>query len=159
VTSRIIVDRVLLEQPDGEQAIRALIGTGPGADVRIGSRLGASMWIIDGAEVVIGPLTGSGGDAAYIHSPQVAVALCQLFELLWKESVTMCRPSPHERLTPTQWRILQLLALGFDDPTLARITGTTVKTVRTHITAVLTALGAPTRFAAGAAAATRGWLS
>jgi DNA-binding CsgD family transcriptional regulator len=151
--SRIICDRALLEEPGGDLAIRSLTHD---ADVRIGRRLNASMRIVDGEHLVVGPLPAA---AAYIRSPQVAAALRQLFDLLWEESVPVRRSHPPDRLTPSQWRILQLLAIGLDDPALARVTGTTVKTVRTHVTAVLSALGTATRFAAGAEAVARGWLS
>jgi DNA-binding NarL/FixJ family response regulator len=44
------------------------------------------------------------------------------------------------------------------DEAIARALGTSVRTVRRHITALLEMLGVNSRFAAGAAAAKRGWI-
>lgn len=66
---------------------------------------------------------------------------------------------PPGGLTTAQWRIFRLVAVGLDDAAIARATGTAIKIVRAPIAAILMALEAPTRFAAGAKASARGWLA
>ena len=61
-------------------------------------------------------------------------------------------------LTAAQYDVLRQLAAGHTDEAIARSLGTSVRTVRRHIGATLDALGINTRFAAGAAAAKRGWI-
>ena len=60
--------------------------------------------------------------------------------------------------SPLQHRILLLLADGRRDQAVAASTGTSTRTVRRHIAALLRLLEADTRFAAAVEATRRGWL-
>jgi DNA-binding NarL/FixJ family response regulator len=106
-----------------------------------------------------GPAADGGAGGAYFRSSAIARAASGLFEVLWSgpsvASPTVVRPV---ELTAAQWRILRLMAAGMSDGALAAAADSTVKTVRSHIAAILLVLGVPTRFAAGVEAARRGWL-
>ncbi|MEV0073573.1 LuxR C-terminal-related transcriptional regulator [Amycolatopsis sp. NPDC050768] len=54
--------------------------------------------------------------------------------------------------------MLSLLAAGLTDEAIARSTGTGERTVRRHVCAILEILRVESRFAAGVAAAKRGWV-
>jgi DNA-binding NarL/FixJ family response regulator len=55
--------------------------------------------------------------------------------------------------------ILELMAEGLPDAIIATRAGVSLSTARRHIAAIVTRLVASTRFAAGAAARRRGWIS
>jgi DNA-binding CsgD family transcriptional regulator len=110
------------------------------------------------------PLTPSGATAALlIRAPVVLAALHDYFDLLWDRATPLTAPRPAgprtDRLPPAQQRILELMAEGLPDAAIARRAGISVTTVRRHITAIMHRLGADSRFAAGAAAHRRGWIT
>ena len=153
---RTICARRVVEEPGGDLAVQSLARD---SQVRVGGCLDVSMWIVDGKHVIFGPMLPGFSDAAYIRSPHIAGALHHIFCMLWEKSVPVLPSKPPGGLTKAQWRVLRLLAVGLDDIAAARVTGTTVKTVRAHVAALMVALDAPTRIAAGAEAAARGWLT
>ena len=147
-----ICARRLVEQPDGDLVICDLARK---SQIRLCDRLEATAWIMGSEQVLLGP---DGINDQHVASRHVAGALARIFEALWEDAVPVsCGDRPQE-LTKAQWRVLRLLALGLDDLAMAQVTGTTVRTVRSHVVAVLAALDAPTRLAAGVGAAARGWL-
>jgi DNA-binding CsgD family transcriptional regulator len=159
VPHRMVVDRRVTHNPRGEQAVLALRQH---VAVRLAAGVTACLRVIDGQHVLVWPLRdGYAGDigtgATYVDSPATAAAIGGLFEVLWSGASAAARTTRPEELTAAQWRILRLMATGMSDAALAAATGATVKTVRSHITAILRALAVPTRFAAGAEAARKGW--
>jgi DNA-binding CsgD family transcriptional regulator/sugar-specific transcriptional regulator TrmB len=89
-------------------------------------------------------------------------ALVALFEAVWARAVPFVgdpdvtlRPELDERAM----RILVLMSGGLKDDTIARVLGTSRRTVQKHVSAVMAALGARTRFQAAVLAADRGWLA
>jgi DNA-binding CsgD family transcriptional regulator len=167
VSHRVIVDRSAAHTVPGEQLVAALRRH---AEVRLATGVTACLRVADGEDVLVWPLRsgyddgldgvadGRGLGATYIRSPAVAAAARGLFELLWSggsDALPSARPT---ELTAAQWRILRLMTTGTTDAALAAAAGATVKTVRSHITAILLVLGVSTRFAAGVEAARRGWL-
>lgn len=154
VRHRIICDRAVLESPPGDVLVDSWRQR---ADIRLGRDIPAALRLVDGEHVLVQP-PAEHAPAAYIRSARVAGALRQFFELSWRDATPWSVGSRPAEITPSQWRVLRLISLGLDDDTLARVTGTTVKTVRAHVAGLLRVLNAPTRFAAGAEAAARGWL-
>jgi DNA-binding CsgD family transcriptional regulator len=55
--------------------------------------------------------------------------------------------------------ILRLMAAGLTDEAIASRLGISARSARRHIAAIMDALGAVSRFQAGAEAARRGWLT
>jgi len=126
---------------------------------KVESRITFAAWIdariADGTKALIA-LPGNAGPALLIRSPAVAALLRRWFELLWNHSVPV---GPAVPLTgPYRQRILALLAAGHRDAEVARATGTSIRTVRRHIAAIMEELGVSSRFEAGIAAQQRGWL-
>ncbi|GLZ34812.1 hypothetical protein Lesp02_69990 [Lentzea sp. NBRC 105346] len=77
----------------------------------------------------------------------LAAGMAELFGQLWDRATA-----------PLRDQILELMAAGLDDAAVASATGRSIRTVRAHIAAIMTELGADTRLAAGVEAARRGWL-
>jgi DNA-binding CsgD family transcriptional regulator len=130
---------------------------GPHA-VRVRSGIGGVVRIVDAQTVLLGPVHAAGKDAALIHSSVLAAGLRGAFNLLWGTAEPIGSTRAPAALTPTQWRVLRLLAADADDARIAAATQTTVATVRTHVAAICRALGATSRLQAGARAAEWGWL-
>ncbi|MER6915371.1 helix-turn-helix transcriptional regulator [Streptomyces sp. NPDC000594] len=135
-----------------------------GAEVRTAAVLPPRMVIYDRKTAILplDPETTRAG-AMLLHSTGVVSALCDLFEQVWKAAAPInsesgCAAKQEEELTPQEAAILQLLADGYTDDTIARKLGVSVRTSR-RITAKLTAqLGAKSRFQAGVLATARGWV-
>ena len=67
------------------------------------------------------------------------------------------RPRPSRRLDLRRF-LLEQLAAGAHDEQIARKLGISLRTVRRRVAALMTELGADSRFQAGVEAARRGWL-
>ncbi|WP_186763001.1 helix-turn-helix transcriptional regulator [Lentzea tibetensis] len=99
--------------------------------------------VADREVVLVGESAGSG----LLVRSGLARGMGQLFDLLWDRVTASVRD-----------QVLRLMAAGMDDTEVAAATGRSVRTVRTHVAAIMTELGAGTRLAAGVAAVRRGWL-
>ncbi|MFI6323115.1 LuxR C-terminal-related transcriptional regulator [Nonomuraea sp. NPDC050556] len=93
-----------------------------------------------------------------VTDPGLLGALAAWFDLMWADAATVAVTPQRTSLTPGQLRVLRLLAAGRSDTAISREIGTSVRTVHRHVRAVLDVLGVESRFAAGAAAAKRGWI-
>jgi DNA-binding NarL/FixJ family response regulator len=110
--------------------------------------------------VALLPLTPTGmGGALLVRSPVIVGALREYFELLWEKAIPFGSAEAAGPLTSAQSQVLQLLTQGLSDEAIARRMDISVNTMRRHWTAIRDALGVETRFAAGAAAARRGWIN
>lgn len=116
------------------------------------------MHVDDSVALVTIDRTGADG-ALHIRSPALLAVLAEWFDALWAAPDTSAigEAAPAE-LTPARHKVLRLLAAGLTDESIARQTGTAVRTVRRHVGAILEILGVDSRFAAGVAAVRRGWL-
>lgn len=102
--------------------------------------------------------SGSQG-GLHIESPAILRLLAEWFDAMWvAPDTTVIGGQGPEELTPVRRKVLTLLAAGLTDESIANHTGTAVRTVRRHISAILEILQVDSRFAAGVAAAKRGWL-
>ncbi|MFI6517903.1 LuxR C-terminal-related transcriptional regulator [Spirillospora sp. NPDC050679] len=129
-----------------------------GEEARLLPGVGMKMKLAD-ASVAMLPLgpTGMTG-AVLIRSPVIVTALRQYFELLWERALPIGVAAADSPLTGEQRAILELLAQGVEDEGIARRLRISATTVRRRIIAIREELGAPSRFAAGAAAVRRGWI-
>ncbi|MFF7725365.1 LuxR C-terminal-related transcriptional regulator [Streptomyces sp. NPDC008001] len=85
-------------------------------------------------------------------------ALANVFETLWKLAVPVSAAGIGTQLDARDREILTLMAAGATDDAIARHLGVGRRTVVRRVSALLTGLGATTRFQAGVQAARRGWL-
>lgn len=106
------------------------------------------------ALVTMGP-----NEALLIQSQPVVDLLAEWFDRLWTDPGTTSVGEPTTAdLSPVRRTLLCLLVSGLTDEAIAHRTGKSVRTVRRHVKGILDVLGVDTRFAAGAAAAKRGWV-
>jgi len=130
-----------------------------GTEVRIYRNLKMKLKLID-EEAALVPLTPSGARGVlYVRSPIIVGALRQYYELLWARATPLANSGPaHGTLSDVHRQLVQLMALGLKDESIANRTGLSLRTVRRHIATIMESLSAETRFAAGVAAAKRGLL-
>ncbi|MEU6934466.1 LuxR C-terminal-related transcriptional regulator [Streptomyces sp. NPDC046374] len=92
--------------------------------------------------------------ALIVHQPSLVSKLLTLFEASWCRSCALADnlPSDIER------RVLRTMARVDKDEAGARELGMSVRTYRSHVTALMRRLGAQNRFRAALAARERNWL-
>ncbi|GAA2740585.1 LuxR C-terminal-related transcriptional regulator [Kitasatospora cinereorecta] len=135
--------------------------TGLGAEIRTAPVLPVRMIVFDrrAALVSVDPHS-PGADAVLIQTPGVVSALLALFEAVWATAVPLgdtC-PGREDGLTRQEGALLRLLAEGLTDEAVANRLGLSVRTVRRTAAALMTRLGARSRFEAGLRAKEHGWL-
>jgi DNA-binding CsgD family transcriptional regulator len=157
VRVRSIYDRAFTQSPVGARIIRSLLADGQ--EARVLAELPMKMQLAD-EHCVLLPLTPTGtGGAMLVRAQPVVSALRQYFELLWERAVPYGNDTAASGLTGRQRGILSLLAQGLTDDAIAKQLGCSAKTVGREAALITARLGAGSRFAAGAAAQRRGWLS
>ncbi|MFI0350947.1 LuxR C-terminal-related transcriptional regulator [Actinomadura sp. 9N407] len=157
VRCRCIYQASCSDTPIGAQIMK--IHTEAGEEARTVPRIGMKMKLAD-ETVALLPLMPTGvSGALLVRSPLIVGALRQYFELLWERAVPIGAAEAEPPLSTTQRTILKLLAQDMTDERIARQLGKNVTSVRRHVSEIRKELGAVSRFAAGAAAARRGWLN
>lgn len=88
-------------------------------------------------------------------------AMVALFEGVWARAMPLVpaqEPDGAGELDERARRVLLLMAAGFKDESIARALGTSRRTVQTHVSRIMAALGARTRFQTALLARERGWI-
>jgi len=136
-----------------QQSVRA------GEQARVRKSLPVKMMHVDDTVALVTiDRTGMKG-ALHVQSPALLRLLAEWFDMLWQApDTTAIGGEIPDELTPVRHKVLLLLASGLTDEAIAHSTGTAVRTVRRHVSAILESLQVESRFAAGVAAAKRGWL-
>ena len=146
--------RALHEAPDTLVA-RAEVGE----QIRVLPDLPTRMFIIGTTHAVLPePLGFADEPRSLVRQRGLVEALTLLFELLWERAAAVPSLDRGEARPDLRRFLLQQLAAGAQDEQIARTLGISLRTVRRRVAAVLTELGADSRFQAGVEAARRGWL-
>jgi DNA-binding CsgD family transcriptional regulator len=159
VIGRTLLDTAGLDDPDHVAYYEEL--SAAGESIRVVRALPARAIIYD-REVAILPVDPADlkRAAVVVRAHTIVDCLVALFEQLWSDatpifSQTECRDRPDGR----QARVLELLATGRKDESIARSLGVGVRTVRRDVAALMATLGEKTRPATVAAAIRHGWLA
>lgn len=99
----------------------------------------------------------SGAGSLLVHDRRFVLALQGLCETWWKLATPMAWEGIGE-LDRRSSFILSMLAAGATDATIAARAGLSQRTVERRVRALMSNLGAATRFQAGVQAARRGWI-
>jgi DNA-binding CsgD family transcriptional regulator len=160
VRSRSLYEAALLEAPGRLLRLRRLISQGEQA--RVAPRLPTRMVICDRrlAMLPLAPSAPGGGESVVLVNPSSLLdALIELFEDYWQRSHPVtATPAAADGLSSADLETLRLLGTGMKDEAIARQLGVSMRTARRRISALLTRLGAASRFQAGAEAARRGFV-
>jgi DNA-binding CsgD family transcriptional regulator len=130
-----------------------------GEQIRVLPDLPTRMFIIGSTHAVLPePLGFADEPRSLVRQRGLVEALTLLFELLWERAAPVPSLDRGEARPDLRRFLLQQLAAGAQDEQIARALGISLRTVRRRVAAVLTELGADSRFQAGVEAARRGWL-
>lgn len=154
----VVVTDLAMPGMDGAAACRELMARWPGLGVLVltmhaddesvfaALRAGARGYVLKGAdraELVHAILAVADGQA--IYGAAVAGRIAELLRPGGQDTATL---EPFPALTPREREVLALLAEGARNSDIARELGMTDKTVRNHVSAILTKLQVPDRTAA-----------
>lgn len=167
VRIKTIYDRQALEIPGVIEEIQALIPLGE--EARFLSGVPMKLLVSDRRVAIIpmGPGLPYLEAAVLVHESPLLDAVIVLFETLWQRAdpfaSMLTAPADanlHSQLavSPTERRIIALLASGYQDAAIARTLRLGHRTVGRHIKHLMSLVGAETRFQLGAAADRLGWL-
>ncbi|MEV0808510.1 hypothetical protein [Micromonospora sp. NPDC050200] len=139
---------------------QAMVSVAAGEQARVHTDVPLKLAIGDRSVALLPLASERAVDAALVvRAPMVVSALVKLFELLWAQATPLPLWDP-ELPVPAgddiDLRLLGLLATGLKDEAIARELGIGVRTLGRRSSALLTALGARTRFQAGLQAGRRG---
>lgn len=147
---------------------RATLGGSDGADLVQGARaagweprvtVALPLWmVIADDQIALLPLDPAPTGALLIRNQTVILAMRALFEHVWSQSITVGASGVKPDLSESQQRLLELMAAGMKDETIARHLGTSVRTLRRHVTAIEEKVGVDNRVALAVVAVRRGWL-
>ncbi|GAA4508296.1 helix-turn-helix domain-containing protein [Actinoallomurus oryzae] len=165
VRCRLIYDRAAIDARPNLDELRE--GIEGGEEARVVGELPLRMTLIDD-QLALLPLRHehpvSEGMLLVRPSP-LLTALSALFEAVWQQAPPLiidCIPGEGgedpARLDESLVVIAGLLVAGLSDQAVARHLGVSVRTVERRIQRLAAALGAKTRFQAGALAARHGWI-
>jgi DNA-binding CsgD family transcriptional regulator/sugar-specific transcriptional regulator TrmB len=134
-----------------------------GAESRTRTTLPSRMLIFD-REVAIAPIdvNSSGSGALVVKGSAIVVAMCQLFDLLWQEARPLAaghrKLKDDSELSHQDRAVLDLLAHGHTDETVARRLGISVRTSRRITADLVDRAQARSRFELAVYATKRGWI-
>lgn len=132
---------------------------GRGVRIRTATEVPTRLIAVDGRVTLLPPdTTDPAASALVIGESLLRDALLPLFETVWDRAVPLGSAGGDGRVSEHRRELLGLLAAGLKDEAIARRLGVHVHTARRRISGLLDALGADTRFQAGAQATLRGWL-
>jgi len=154
---RTLYDSAFASSFAGAEIIRLSVEAGE--EARIRDRLPTKLLHTDDRIALVALTeTGSAG-ALLVRSPYLLTLIREWFDATWNDpATTRVGTDSSDEVTPVQRQILRLMASGMTDEAMARSLGTSVRTVRRNVGAIMDTIGVSTRFAAGAAAAKRGWI-
>ncbi|KOX16044.1 LuxR family transcriptional regulator [Saccharothrix sp. NRRL B-16348] len=103
--------------------------------------------------ILAGDLVDGRRDYGVVTEPTVVQNVASLFDAAWRSATDLAvYDAQHAELRALAPRVLELLASGCKDETAARTLGLGVRTYRRRVAELMTALGAESRFQAGARA-------
>ncbi|MER6911300.1 helix-turn-helix transcriptional regulator [Streptomyces sp. NPDC000594] len=126
-----------------------------GAEVRVSPAPPAQEAIVVDRRLAVlaSPRPAGGGPRIYsvVREPGVVAGVRALFTTAWETSIDLdaYRRTPFPRLGAAERSVLRSLAAGHTDATASRLLGVSLRTYRRRVAALMTALGARSRFQAG----------
>ncbi|MFF8382995.1 helix-turn-helix domain-containing protein [Streptomyces kanasensis] len=166
VAYRVVVEREVLERPDGVAELTSALGRGE--RVRVVDRVPTKLVVADRSLAMV-PLTGRGAEPAalVVHASGLLESLMGLFEAVWRDAVPLRlgagRDAPVPASTPgpdaTDLEVLSLLLAGMTDASVAKQLDLGLRTVQRRVKGLMELAGVTTRLQLGWHAYERGWVT
>jgi sugar-specific transcriptional regulator TrmB/DNA-binding CsgD family transcriptional regulator len=166
VAYRVVVEREVLEQPDGISELTAALGRGE--QVRVVDRVPTKLLVADGTLAMVALVGGRGAEPAALvaHASGLLEALTGLFDAVWREAVPLrlgaggrVAQGPAAGPDATDLEILSLLLAGLTDASVAKQLDLGLRTVQRRVKGLMETAGVTTRLQLGWHAYERGWVS
>ncbi|MGW0084979.1 helix-turn-helix domain-containing protein [Streptomyces sp. NPDC003393] len=164
VSYRVVVERAVLDLPDGITQLTAALGRDE--QVRVVDRVPTKLVVADRTLAMV-PLTARTADPAalVVHASGLLELLSELFESVWRDALPL-RLGAHgiteERLDgpdATDLEVLSLLLAGLTDASVAKQLDLGLRTVQRRVKRLMELTGVTTRLQLGWQAYERGWVS
>ncbi len=153
VTYRTVYDRAALDHPGKLAGIWEAVAAGE--DCRVSTAVPIKLFIADD-RMALAPLQQPQdvAGAVIVHPSALLDALSALFESVWQSALPLAafqadQPIGAIQLSSRQQRLLQLLASGCTDETIARHVQSSYRTVQRQISSLMELFGVQTRFQLG----------
>ncbi|KUH36622.1 MULTISPECIES: helix-turn-helix domain-containing protein [Streptomyces] len=166
VAYRVVVEREVLERPDGVAELTSALGRGE--RVRVVDRVPTKLVVADRSLAMV-PLTGRVAEPAalVVHASGLLESLMGLFEAVWRDAVPLRlgagRDVPVPASTPgpdaTDLEVLSLLLAGMTDASVAKQLDLGLRTVQRRVKGLMELAGVTTRLQLGWHAYERGWVT
>ncbi|MEU1054337.1 winged helix-turn-helix transcriptional regulator [Streptomyces sp. NPDC005876] len=164
VRYRVVVERAVLDQPDGITELTAALGRDE--QVRVVDRVPTKLVVADGTLALV-PLTARAAEPAalVVHASGLLELLMGLFEKVWREGLPLRlgaagvgeqRPQGPDA---TDLEILSLLLAGLTDASVAKQLDLGLRTVQRRVKRLMELTGVTTRLQLGWHAYERGWVA
>ncbi|MFJ4682898.1 helix-turn-helix transcriptional regulator [Streptomyces sp. NPDC091377] len=164
VRYRVVVERAVLDQPDGITELTAALGRGE--QVRVVDRVPTKLVVADRSLALV-PLTAPSAEPAalVVHASGLLELLCGLFESVWREALplrlgaTGVTEQGPDGPDGTDLELLSLLLAGLTDASVAKQLDLGLRTVQRRVKRLMELAGVTTRLQLGWHAYERGWVA
>ncbi|MFI5962162.1 helix-turn-helix domain-containing protein [Streptomyces asoensis] len=164
VRYRVVLERAVLEQPDGMTELAAALERDE--QVRVADRVPTKLVVADRSLALV-PLTGRSTEPAalVVHASGLLELLSGLFESVWREALPLrlgaggvAEQAP-DGPDATDLEILSLLLAGMTDASAAKQLDLGLRTVQRRVKGLMELTGVTTRLQLGWHAYARGWVA
>ncbi|WP_086773168.1 helix-turn-helix transcriptional regulator [Streptomyces bobili] len=164
VRYRVVLERAVLDQPDGVTELTAALGRDE--QVRVVDEVPTKLVVADGSLALV-PLTVRSAEPAalVVHASGLLELLSGLFESVWRQALPLrlgergVTEEGPDGPDATDLEILSLLLAGLTDASVAKQLGVGLRTVQRRVRRLMELAGVTTRLQLGWHAHERGWVS
>lgn len=164
VRYRVVLERAVLDQPDGITELTAALNRDE--QVRVVDKVPTKLVVADRTLAMV-PLTSHTAEPAalVVHASGLLELLSGLFESIWRDALPLCLgPSGPIEQNPdgpdaTDLEVLSLLLAGLTDASVAKQLDLGLRTVQRRVKRLMELTGVTTRLQLGWHAYERGWVA
>jgi sugar-specific transcriptional regulator TrmB len=164
VRYRVVLERAVLDQPDGVTELTAALGRDE--QVRVVDEVPTKLVVADGSLALV-PLTVRSAEPAalVVHASGLLELLSGLFESVWRQALPLrlgergVTEEGPDAPDAADLEILSLLLAGLTDASVAKQLGVGLRTVQRRVRRLMELAGVTTRLQLGWHAHERGWVS
>ncbi|MFD9435779.1 helix-turn-helix domain-containing protein [Streptomyces sp. NPDC060002] len=164
VRYRVVLERAVLDQPDGMTELTAALNRDE--QVRVVDRVPTKLVVADRSLALV-PLTGRSAEPAalVVHASGLLELLSGLFESVWREALPLrlgaagVVEQSQDGPDATDLEILSLLLAGMTDASAAKQLDLGLRTVQRRVKGLMELTGVTTRLQLGWHAYERGWVA
>jgi sugar-specific transcriptional regulator TrmB len=164
VRYRVVLERAVLDQPDGITELTAALGRDE--QVRVVDKVPTKLVVADRTLALV-PLTSHTAEPAalVLHASGLLELLCGLFESVWRDALPLrlgasgAAEQHQDGPDGTDLEVLSLLLAGMTDASVAKQLDLGLRTVQRRVKRLMELTGVTTRLQLGWHAYARGWVA